>query len=318
MPDDQLMFNEEQKNAYIEQKLETTTLNKYFLPNAFRQSCPFESELGKDLSNFTATEIENMYKTMNFASLSSLVVINNAYSLYAGWCLSALHNVEDSQNHFLEFSTETLKGLINCLDRDKKVISRATLLSQISVLKNPSDKFLMLALFEGIKGRDYEEIWTLKENDVDAVRCTMNTKRGVKKYSPELCRYARESSIETVYHSFREKSDDSWDYGRDIPFYESNLVVKQYVNIHDENPSNYRQGRRIYSKYVRILKFLGLTAMLPNDIYNSGLIHYINTKAKELGISGEEFVRTHSVELSYYYEKKITKAFLDQYGDYLV
>lgn len=318
MSEDSTMFNVGQKQKYIDYKMQTTTLNKFFLPNVFKQSYQFENQLRKDISNFTVSEIEDMYKTMNFVSLASLTVLNSAYSLYTGWCLSALHNVEDSQNHFLEFSTETLKGLVNRLDASKKIISREFLLNQIKSLYNPSDKFLMLALFEGIKGKDYEEIWSLRKEDVNAVKCTINMKRGEKFYSPELCKYAAEAAVETNYYPFRQGKNNSLDGERRIEFLPSDLVIKEYLNIKEQNPTNFRQGRRIYSKYVRILKYLELDNILPNDIYNSGIIDFINTKAKEKGITGKEYVRNYSSEITNYYEKKLTKPFLDQYEDYLV
>ena len=97
------MYNEERKRQYIEMKESNVTLPFRALERLFNQTEPFEEKNGKDVCEWTTTEILDFYKYLDQYSLSSLVVINSNLCLYTNWCLIEML-IPDCQNHYLEIN----------------------------------------------------------------------------------------------------------------------------------------------------------------------------------------------------------------------
>ena len=59
--------------------------------------------------------------------------------------------------------------------------------------------------------------------------------------------------------------------------------------------------------------------MSANTLINSGIIWYVNERAKQLNISGEEFISTHPNEIIHQFDKVVNKKpFMYNYGEFLV
>ena len=155
------MYNENIKNRYIENKESEVIVPKGYLQNCFKKSEPFEEELGKDISNFTAYEINNFFKTLNISSYESLLVLCNSFQQYTQWCLQQ-NLVKDSQNHFLEFDKDDLIACLNKIAMQNKIIPKETIYGWCNELVNYGDSFAIIALFEGLKGKNYCEIVNAK------------------------------------------------------------------------------------------------------------------------------------------------------------
>ena len=162
------MYNENIKQRYIEYKTNLTIIPNGYLERLFDKTKQFEIELNKDVCNFTYYEIMNMYKTWNENSYETLQVTNSHLSLYTQWCIEQ-SLVADAQNHFLEFSKDIFMSCVNNIINDKKIVTREQVLSWFKDLNNVSDRFMFLALFEGIKGEQYKELTNLK-------RCLISSK----------------------------------------------------------------------------------------------------------------------------------------------
>ena len=77
-------------------------------------------------------------------------------------------------------------------------VDKKTLYSWVDQLLNPSDAFIMLALFEGIKGKDFCEIVKLKMSDFNENEVTLCTGRKVI-VSNKLLALAEESNSTDYY-----------------------------------------------------------------------------------------------------------------------
>lgn len=308
------MYNDELKNTYITEKTKTATVDKFYLPNLFKRCEPFETELNKDVCNFTTKEIENMYKTLDYKGFETIVVTNSALSLYTNWCLSQGVS-KDSQNHFLEFDRPRLSMLINKAYKNARVVSRETISDWCRQLPNPSDAFVLMGLFEGISGKDYTEFTHLMIDDVDIERSTilLPGRKEPVVFSKELCRYAIESANEKWYYSISEEMK------RKVEFKESRNVIKEYCNS-DSSQSDYQKGRRIYSKLIRILNFLGVKNQInASAIVNSGIVDLIKRESKRMKISPTEYINNYLSEISYRYPKKMftRSVMIYKFGDIL-
>ena len=308
------MYNETIKNRYIQEKESTTNMPIGYLGRQFNKSESFEEKLNKDICNFTAYEIMDFYKTINITSLESLVVLNSHLSMYTQWCLQQ-NLVPDCQNHFDEIDSDILIGCINTTTLEKSIITRKTLNIWLSKLNNPSDAFVMLCLFEGIKGKDFCEIANMKLSDFSG-----NTVK--------LCT-GREMVVPDKLIELAEITDKTMEYRavsrtnmKVYPLEEEGYILKKYTNTQDE-VSDYQRGRRIYQKLLRNFADLEVADyMKANSLVESGKIDYINRRAQEEGMSGKDFLFSDFVDEikdKYDYDmRRLKLSFCRKYGEYLI
>jgi hypothetical protein len=307
------MYNERIKKEYISKKEATTSIPEGFLIRQFNNAEQFENELGKDLCCFTVYDIVNMYKTLNYTSLESLRVINSHFSLYTQWCL--FNNlVPDCQNHFTEVKDDRLLKCVNVAIIKKSIITKETVYKWVDELPNPSDAFILLALFEGIKGQEFCEIANLKMSDFKGNTVTLCTGRKLT-VSDKLLSLAMKSDEEIYYHSITGHQTKT------VKFLEEDLIVKNYPNA--TRTSSFQKGRRIYHKVVRALEYVGAEWMRMNQIFESGKINAINERAKELNTTVEDLIYRHYdiEDISERYEFNFARSravFMKKYREYLV
>lgn len=308
------MYNEELKQRYINYKESSVTIAKDYLFRLFRDSAPYEEQKNKDISNFSAAEIMEFYQMLNRTSMESLSVMNSILSQYTNWC-QMQNLVVDNQNHFLEITRDKYAECVNTLYVEKSILSREKILDMTVGLENYCDKFVLLALFEGISGKDYKDIWTLHYSDIDTETQTISLQSGRNiKISQELINFAYESGRATEYYAVGESL-------RKYAFLETDdTVIKSYMNCKSDI-SDRQMGRRVYAKVQRLVSYLDMDWLRPQNLIDSGKIDYVNTHALELGISGEAFVRdnNHRKELERQYGCTVSRSnFISRFGQFLV
>ena len=161
-------YNEEFKIQYLnDSKFRNNNIEKT-VGLLFRRIAPKEEMLGKDLYDFTVTEILGFYKYLFTPSLESLMIMNNQYKLYAAYALKR-GMIKDNQNHYAEIDNKTLQTCVHTTLLTSKVISRADLLDILtsSDVQNVSDKVIALAIFEGISGKNMTELTHLEPTDIN-------------------------------------------------------------------------------------------------------------------------------------------------------
>lgn len=308
------MYKEGIKKRYIEEKEDSTNTPKGYLTRMFNRTESFEEKLAKDICCFTAYEIVDFYKTINFSSMESLVVLDNHLSLYVEWCLQQ-NLVPDCQNHFAEINNDTLLKCINTTTLSKSIISKELLDIWIDRLVNPSDAFVMLCLYEGIKGKSFCEIANLKISDFSGNKVKLCTGREMI-VSDQLADLAEETDKTKDYYAV------SFTNSKKYSLIDDGYIIKRFVNAR-EDISEFGRGRRIYNKLVRNFEFLGVEEyMRGNSLVESGKINYINRRCKELGMSGKDFLYSDyakEVEDKYVYDiKRLRVPFYRKYEEYLV
>ncbi len=308
------MYNENIKIRYIKEKESTTNTPKDYLTRLFNKTETFEERLEKDICNFTTYEIIDFYKTLNMTSVDSLIVLSSHLSIYTQWCMQQ-NLVIDCQNHFLEIDSNSFVDYINTAMFKKSIITKNTLYNWLSQLENASDAFIMLALFEGIKGKEFCELVNLKMSDFNGNKVKLCTGRELI-VSDKLVSLAKESNDTMIYYSVTAGKE------KRVPFLDEDLIIKNYPNCQETN--SFYQGRRIYRRLLRNFESMGISKwMKPNSLVDSGKIDFINTRSKELGITAKEYIYNPECvkEFDYRYEYDMTrlrKSFINKYGEYLI
>lgn len=310
------MYNEERKLRYLEEKAKTVDTPQDILITRFKQVEEMEEKLQKDVSDFTAYELMEFYKRRNFAALDTVIVTDSLMSDYTDWCISQ-NLVKDGQNHHVELTQSILKQCINSVKQSKKIVSREQLMGYIEsgnnghFLENPVDKFVLLALFEGIKGNDLSDLTNLKLSDIDGNEVHLKSGR-VFKISNQLVKYANLASNEYEYTTL------SLTRPKPMPLI-GDEIVKRYCNTTEE-VDEFRKGRRVYTKIKNILNWLDLDKEISaNTIYESGRIDFIVRRSKECGITPFEYLLEIEKDPEYMARYKFVqrKSYYNKYRDYL-
>lgn len=301
------MYNEELKKRYISYKESTVVIDKFYLQTLFSKTEFREEELHKDICCFTTSEIIDLYKTFNIPVLETLRVIHSQLTVYTRWCLEE-SLVFDNQNHFEEIKIEQIEKCINKVIIQKKIISREDLLHSLNALANPRDKFILLYLFEIGKSKDFQEMIKVKPSDIKGNTIHFHDGRTAK-ISDELKLFAELAVMEDYYHTGR----------RDFPFIDKGYVIKDLPRAEEEK-DDFTKGRRIYITVKRAKSKAALSKWVtPNSLVESGKIHMVKMRSKELGMTPEEYIfSSYFSEVEKQYNCKIgKKLFLTKYNEYL-
>ena len=309
---EQQLYNPELKIQYIEEKSQEVIISNNYLECQFNKSFKLENELDKDISNFTVYEIIEYYKMLNSSSLDTLVVMNSQFSMYTQWCLQK-SLVRDNQNHFLEMTIEQLKECLNKMLVNLKFVTRETILNWVDQLPNPKDQFVLLGLFEGLKGKDFCELSKLRPEDIKGNIATLCTGREIE-LSNRLLKIISDCVVEDKYYSI------SGNGTKVMPLVDKGFVIKDYPNARGD-VSDFQLGRKIYNSISRILNYFDVCEfMTANSIAESGKLQMIKEKAKELNMTCKDYIYSnYIIEVEKKFNSKIVRSiFWLKYDDYLV
>ena len=309
------LYNNKIKQRYIEKKESETIISGGSLQNLFDKTMEFEEKLEKDISCFTYYEIEEMYKTWNSTSINTLQVQHSNLALYTDWCINN-SLVVDFQNHFREFNMEKLMNCLNLVVVSNRVFDKEQILQwckEVNV-KNPSDAFILLALFEGIRGEEYRDIANLKFSDFNKEELTVNLPHSKKtiKISQQLYDYAKKSDEMLIYNSLLGSAE--------IPLLDDGLIIKNKHNsIMGAMAKN--RNRRVEKRVRSVSEYLGLDNLItPKALMESGVVSYINQKCNETGLTAYEYIKRNGEEIENQFDYKIIRTnrrFCDRFKEYL-
>lgn len=284
-----IYYNEELKKRYIKEKEKFLATSSNYIDIQFRKISEIEYELDKDLSNWTLYEIVEYYKILNISSFESLLSLNSILSQYTQFCLEN-SLVRDNQNHYLECTMEVLNRCVNKSVFDKKIVDRKTVLKWVDELPNPKDQFILLALFEFGKSKDFKDIVFAKRSNVDRNANKLKLSDRTVTISDKLIDIIDNCYIEDTYYSITGKSTKT------MPLVNHGYIVKSYPN-QNMNLSDFQKGRNIYISCQRIFNYLGAGKyMSPNAISESGKLYMIKERSKKLGITGVEYIYSEHIK----------------------
>ena len=204
-------YNAEFKNQYIEESISRNNNVKKQGRVLFTRSADRERLLGKDLYDFTVSEILGFYKSLYTASLESLIVTNNQYKLYTAYAQSK-RMVRDNQNHYAEITNELLNDCVHQKFVEDRIITRNRLLELLDDggILNIADKVIPLAIFEGINGKNMVELTHLEPTDINpktnmvSLYTGEGKERKVIKISDKLVSWCLQSAEEYEYYGKNE------------------------------------------------------------------------------------------------------------------
>lgn len=267
------------KCDYIETKI--NSYNEATIIGYFKKMESFEESLGKDLCNFTTMEILGAYSQIRYKSIYTIQMTNSVFKDYTNYCLNN-NLVVDNQNHYAELSINDMKQCVNDLVIEDSFLTREELLIYIDRLNNDTDKFLMLAAFEGLSGKNYKEISDLRITDIDFKNRIAKTSLGrTVKMSTRLTELAQLAHDEESYMGIKGE--------RVRKLMPSDKIIKPYVTqLVDKE---YRNGRRLYSRLKKMFEVLEMPNMTCKLLRDFGIIDTILGECKKQNIKPYDYTR---------------------------
>ena len=264
------MYNQERKQQYI---AELENGNVYPITTYFNSCEPIEEALDKDVSCFTTKEIIGFYKSLSTPSRLYLSTINSQLSQYTSCCQNN-DFLPDKQNHFNEITLPMLEECINKTLLNEKYVSRKDLekILKTGQFLNASSNFLVLALFEGICGKEYEEIRQLYPEDFDSEELILSDTRHFK-VSKYLKQLAKQSAEEYVFYQLDDKNRKrQFDPG-------DGRCFKKLLKNGDLD----REHLIIIARLKRLSELFGYRFIHGRSLLESGRIDMIKRLMKESG-----------------------------------
>ena len=286
-------MNENIKSAYLIYR------NKSFkysdtIERVFRKLSVKEDEYGKDLCMFNVKEIVESYEFIQTTSFNSLSNINSQILSYASWCLKNRKQfpelTEYKKNNYESIHSDDIHAIVGT-EEASHIITRKQVLDMAKQLPNASDSFILLCLFEGIRGKDYSEIREIKWEDFNGNMLTLTAGRLEDFYtkddvipkprtievSDELIYYANKARFGTMYTPLMDTENMT-------ELADENFIVKR-----TEKARNCHKQPKLTRRVVEMLNYVsdGLSAA---DIRNSGKVHYVIENSKKKCISCKDYV----------------------------
>lgn len=305
------MYNEEYKKRYLEDVKGKNANIVNYMTVQFNKIEPTEIELGKDLYDFSVTELTDYYKSLYTASLETLMVMNNQFSNYISYSLQN-NLVGDCLNHCTEIDDIILYKCINIGLAQKKIYSRGELLRIADNFVNPYEKYIVLALFEGICGENMSDIANLTEDNFRNGKVYLPSGK-IFEVSKELIDAMKLAANEFTY--WAHKKDESY---AEYSFKDGDpkIIKEMYNSSNGGSPAHDR--RRVYDRLMKIAKANQLSGLSAKGLLESGRIEMIKSYMKE---DGDKDVRSvisrHKEDIEYRYGK-ITSVprYIIKYGQF--
>lgn len=282
------MYNEELKNSFIDNGLSHLNTPRSISVNNFNLTEDMEMLLGKDLSSFTYNEIISLLKTLALDSIDRCEQLKSLYRRYTAWCITQ-GLVEDGQNHFEEITLDDIRGCLNTVMINKKILDYKTLIQWTNAVINASDAFILLCLFEGVSETNIIAIRDLKESDVNFKDKTVTFNGRTVAVSQKLL-----STIEeTINEQYLERKD-----GREFILEPDGTIIKSYRRINGIHQTPEQKRSWLAQRTNNLLHDLSGNLITTKDVVKSGQIYYITQRSQELGISSIEYLTKYPDEVN--------------------
>ncbi|MFJ7982318.1 hypothetical protein ACIQ1D_18830 [Lysinibacillus xylanilyticus] len=275
------IYNGESKKRFVD--LYDSKDSKLTLFWQFLKVTPFEkgvrgekeepTELDKDMCEMSHEEIEEMLVSAKCSTITSAINHINTYKRYIDFVVG-----KEGVNPFHHFDSysELASRVIDA--KKNKRYSREDLMYMIEELNNDTDKALLLALFEGIKGKSFSELLTLKTKNLSKVG-NLGSYIYIANVYDEGTKKTRPVKISEELYLLLEKADRQDSYSTnnqnetvETPFNDSEFIFKKAKKGKQGN-GTVLDRHFITRKFIFFKEFFGNEFLTADDMVQSGMMH---------------------------------------------
>lgn len=302
------MYNEEQKMRYLESescKYEDATLES--IKRYFNSLAPTEEYYKEDLIYFTRPQIIDMLKKVNSKSPKYLTTICIHCEDYYNWCLSEGIITNVVNPYVYNMTKDIIEEIIPQSVVSRKYFKKDELLEYISKVFDPTNKFILYSLYQGMS---FDEIISIRIQDLNKEDNVLKLITGrvikVDDYFIDLMEKANAMEYYDVDGDTKIDKHGIYSYAQ------TGYVLKPLARG-DNNQISYAMfGIRLNA----IKKQAGNPYLSIPTLYKNGLINYIIGKYAEQGITLETALFDAINKKIYTYDKQ-TQKYIDEFGSKL-
>lgn len=273
------MFNEAQKETFIKEYLRSKVVAETSLYAVFKKTEGFEEKLNKDVSKFTRDEILDMLAKFKAKSINSLLNYTIVLKHYSRFVFG-----EVGTNAYESIGKADVADMV---DKDANILLTREELDDVEVqLLNWVDKAIIELLWNGVAGKNMEDIYSVSEDCVQG-----NILRVNEKEFPMTDRLR-----ELLPKAFAET--ELMSYGNTMRVVEVNgkgKIYKERPNARGIDTPDSR-FRWVYRKIQIFRDYLDIPGLTMKNIAASGLWHHLQLGMKETGLGLREFLKTNKGE----------------------
>lgn len=269
------MFNEAQKETFIKEYLRSKVVAETSLYAVFKKTEDFEEKLNKDVSKFTRDEILDMLAKFKAKSINSLLNYTIVLKHYSRFVFG-----EVGTNAYESIGKADVADMV---DKDANILLTREELDDVEVqLLNWVDKAIIELLWNGVAGKNMEDIYSVSEDCVQG-----NILRVNEKEFPMTDRLR-----ELLPKAFAET--ELMSYGNTMRVIEVNgkgKIYKERPNARGIDTPDSR-FRWVYRKIQIFRDYLDLPGLTMKNIASSGLWYYLQLGMEKTKLDLRAFLRT--------------------------
>ena len=269
------MFNEAQKEIFIKEYLRSKVVAETSLYAIFKKTEDFEEKLNKDVSKFTRDEILDMLAKFKAKSINSLLNYTIVLKHYSRFVFGAVGTNA--------YESIVKADVADIIDKNANILLTREELDDIEVqLLNWVDKAIIELLWNGVAGKNMEDIYSVSEDCVQG-----NILRVNEKEFPMTDRLR-----ELLPKAFAET--ELMSYGNTMRVIEVNgkgKIYKERPNARGIDTPDIR-FRWVYRKIQIFRDYLDMPGLTMKNIAASGLWHYLQLCIEKTKLDLRTFLRT--------------------------
>lgn len=269
------MFNEAQKETFIKEYLRSKVIAETSLYAIFKKTEDFEEKLNKDVSKFTRDEILDMLVKFKAKSINSLLNYTIVLKHYSRFVFGVV-----GTNAYESIGKADVADMV---DKNANILLTREELDDVEVqLLNWVDKAIIELLWNGVAGKNMEDIYSVSEDCVQG-----NILRVNEKEFPMTDRLR-----ELLPKAFDET--ELMSYGNTMRVIEVNgkgKIYKERPNARGIDTPDIR-FRWVYRKIQIFRDYLDMPGLTMKNIAASGLWHYLQLCIEKTKLDLRTFLRT--------------------------
>ena len=269
------MFNKEQKETFIKEYLRSKVVAETSLYAVFKKTEDFEEKLNKDVSKFTRDEILDMLAKFKAKSINSLLNYTIVLKHYSRFVFGAV-----GTNAYESIGKADVSDMV---DKNANILLTREELDDVEVqLLNWVDKAIIELLWNGVAGKNMEDIYSVSEDCVQGNILRVNEKEFPM--TDRLRELLPKAVAETELMS----------YGNTMRVIEVNgkgKIYKERPNARGIDTPDIR-FRWVYRKIQIFRDYLDMPGLTMKNIAASGLWHYLQLCIEKTKLDLRTFLRT--------------------------
>lgn len=256
---------DEVKKDFIELKK-----NSHFVSDWLLKVCNYEEDIGKEIIEWDKLDALDFFKKQKMEYIETLYRANALLQTFINYCMTRKYVKE---NVFFSITIPELVNVLNLELINRKMVSRKRLLMLIQAFLNPCDKFIILALFEGVRGKNGLGLLEARLSNINGNLLILLDGSEIK-ISNELIDIAK-LSAETYEYVSKPSGGTARVYQLE---YDPDKIIKTMLRKSARNnKTNMEPGRVYLIRHCKLFAELIDVDISPMDVMEAGRFDLVKT-----------------------------------------